>query len=460
MIADSPGEEAAGGSVLVAYITYAVGFLLLGAFSAHQLPAGWSLLIPPVMGLVLVWRSESFRTPRSVPAVVVGVALLHVYFLTQAAGGLDTGDLLLPLALLVAVTLALERMVAKWVTEERDHPLRRPGQSVLVGVAAVTAMVAIHGSSLFGAAWATAVWSILAGAMLAAGFGFKSADYQRVALVVLGSSALRLTSSGLAIEVLSSWVVGSIVVGVPLLMALAIDRHIHRGGYAEEDPFRNAGLVAFVIYGLGFFLLAAFADVQLPFGWSLLGPALVGLVLVLGSERLGTPRSVPAVVVGLLVLHFLFLNLALEGAELAELLWPLVLFSATTLGAERALADRATEEVKAPTGHVVQAVLVVVATVTTMVAVYGSSTFGAAWTTAGWSVVAGVMMAAGFAFKSSNHRRVALIVVATCVFRVFLVDTRGIDDTARTGAFFVLGLSLVGIAWLYTRYSEELKNWL
>ena len=231
---DSPGEEAAGGSVLVAYITYAVGFLLLGAFSAHQLPAGWSLLIPPVMGLVLVWRSESFRTPRSVPAVVVGVALLHVYFLTRAAGGLDTGDLLLPLALLVAVTLALERMVAKWVTEERDHPLRRPGQSVLVGVAAVTAMVAV----------------------------------------------------------------------------------------------------------------------------------------------------------------------------------------------------------------------------------YGSSTFGAAWTTAGWSVVAGVMMAAGFAFKSSNHRRIALIVLATCLFRVFLVDTRGISDTARTGAFFVLGLSLVGIAWLYTRYSEELKNWL
>ena len=28
------------------------------------------------------------------------------------------------------------------------------------------------------------------------------------------------------------------------------------------------------------------------------------------------------------------------------------------------------------------------------------------------------------------------------------------------GAFLVLGLSLVGIAWLYTRYSEQLKNWL
>ncbi len=457
---DRPDEEPAGGSVLVAYVTYAVGFLLLGAFSAHQLPAGWSLLVPAVMGLALVWRSESFRMPRSVPAVVVGVALLHGYFLTRAAGGLDAGDLLLPLALLVTVTFALERMVARWVTDERDYRLRRAGQMVLVGVAAVTAMVAIDGSSLFGAAWATAAWSILAGAMLRAGFGFKSADYQRVALVVLGSSLLRLTSSGLAVEVLSSWVVGSIVVGVPLVMALAIDRRIHRGGYAEDDPFLNAGLVAYAIYGLGFFLLAVFANVQLPFGWSLPAPALVGLALVLGSERLGTPRSLPAVVVGILALHLLFLTLAWQGAELAELLWPLVLLAAATLGAERALAKRASEEVNASIKRVVQAVLVVIATITTMVAVYGSSTFGAAWTTAGWSIVAAVMMTLGFAVKSSIHRRVALIVVATCVFRVFLFDTIGISDTARTGAFFVLGLSLVGIAWLYTRYAEQLKNWL
>jgi hypothetical protein len=457
--AEEPDEEPAGGSVLVAYITYAVGFLLLAAFSAHQLPAGWSLLVPAVMGLALVWRSESFRMPRSVPAVVVGVALLHAYFLARSVGGLEAGDLLLPLALLVAVTFALERMVAR-VTDERDYRLRRAGQTVLVGIAAVTAMVALDGSSLFGAAWATAAWAILAGAMLRAGFGFKSADYQRVALVVLGSSLLRLTSSGLAVEVLSSWVVGSIVVGVPLVMALAIDRRIHRGGYAEDDPFLNAGLVAYAIYGLGFFVLAAFADVQLPFGWSLPAPALVGLALALGSERLGTPRSVPAVVVGILALHVLFLTLASQGAELAELLWPLVLLAAATLGAERTLAEWASEEVSASTRRFVQAVLVVIATITTMVAVYGSSTFGAAWTTAGWSIVAAVMMTLGFAVKSSTHRRVALIVVATCVFRVFVVDTVGISDTARTGAFFVLGLSLVGIAWLYTRYSEELKNWL
>ncbi len=245
-----------------------------------------------------------------------------------------------------------------------------------------------------------------------------------------------------------------------MVMALAIDRHINRGGYAQDDPFRKAGLVAYAIYGLGFFVLAVFADVQLTFGWSLPAPALVGLALALGSERLGTPRTVPAVVVGILALHVLFLTLAWQGAELAELLWPLVLLAAATLGAERVLAEWASEEVSASIRRVVQAVLVATATITTMVAVYGSSTFGVAWTTAGWSIVAAATMTLGFAVKSANHRRVALIVVATCVFRVFLVDMVGISDTARTGAFFVLGLSLVGIAWLYTRYSEELKKWM
>ena len=57
-------------------------------------------------------------------------------------------------------------------------------------------------------------------------------------------------------------------------------------------------------------------------------------------------------------------------------------------------------------------------------------------------------------------RRVGLLVLASCLLRVFMVDTRSLSDTAQTAAFLVLGLCLVGAAWLYTRYSEELKNWL
>ena len=62
--------------------------------------------------------------------------------------------------------------------------------------------------------------------------------------------------------------------------------------------------------------------------------------------------------------------------------------------------------------------------------------------------------------ESKRHRFVALAVLGACLVRVFLVDTRALSDTARTAAFLVLGLCLVGAAWLYSRYSEELKEWL
>ena len=70
------------------------------------------------------------------------------------------------------------------------------------------------------------------------------------------------------------------------------------------------------------------------------------------------------------------------------------------------------------------------------------------------------MMAAGFILRSSIHRRVALGLLGICIVRVFVVDTVGLSDTARIGAFFMLGVVLVGIALLYTKYSEELKSWL
>jgi uncharacterized membrane protein len=95
-----------------------------------------------------------------------------------------------------------------------------------------------------------------------------------------------------------------------------------------------------------------------------------------------------------------------------------------------------------------------------MIAIYASTLFGATWATAGWSILAASLITAGFALESKRHRFVALAVLGACLVRVFLVDTRALSDTARTAAFLVLGLCLVGAAWLYSRYSEELKEWL
>ena len=52
------------------------------------------------------------------------------------------------------------------------------------------------------------------------------------------------------------------------------------------------------------------------------------------------------------------------------------------------------------------------------------------------------------------------MLLVLCIVRVFAVDTVGLSDTARVGAFLILGLVLVGIALLYNRYTEELRSWL
>jgi hypothetical protein len=37
---------------------------------------------------------------------------------------------------------------------------------------------------------------------------------------------------------------------------------------------------------------------------------------------------------------------------------------------------------------------------------------------------------------------------------------RGLSDTGRTLAFLVLGVSLVAVAWLYSRFATRIREWL
>jgi uncharacterized membrane protein len=41
------------------------------------------------------------------------------------------------------------------------------------------------------------------------------------------------------------------------------------------------------------------------------------------------------------------------------------------------------------------------------------------------------------------------------VAKVFLFDASGLDGLLRIGSFIALGLSLIGIGWLYSRYLGE-----
>ncbi|HIC14481.1 MAG TPA: DUF2339 domain-containing protein [Gemmatimonadetes bacterium] len=265
--------------------------------------------------------------------------------------------------------------------------------------------------------------------------------------------------------VLSSWWAGAIVTLLPIGVALALDRFATILNTIKISTV-NTGI--YLTYGIGLLLLGGFSHYQLDFGWSFFASAVAGLILFWLAGRLKTDRAVPSVVAGLVVLHLAFLWRPMEllgrseccGSDIQDGLLALSLFALVTLVAERMMPSAMREGAKSKTLGYARFTLVALATATTMLAIYGSNLFGTLWATAGWAILAALLMTAGFVLKSAWHRRVGLLVLASCLLRVFMVDTRSLSDTAQIAAFLVLGLCLVGAAWLYTRYSEELKNWL
>jgi uncharacterized membrane protein len=104
--------------------------------------------------------------------------------------------------------------------------------------------------------------------------------------------------------------------------------------------------------------------------------------------------------------------------------------------------------------------LVVSATGLAFVSVSQSDLLGPAWTTAGWSLTAAVVMVLGFTLRAAVYRRVALAAFALTLLRVFTVDVQGLSSGGQTVAFLTLGLLLVAVYWLYARFSDQLRKWL
>lgn len=340
--------------------------------------------------------------------------------------------------------------------------------SILMFVA-VAGLIVVLTASGVGRVYTAPVWiAFWAGAIIAVSawrvsHGLFISGY---VTLVLGYSTFLFRSvngtlafSGLSESTLSSWWAGGFVVLVALVVAVGIDRRID-DFRASLDTTQWWGVLflTFLPYAMGILLIGAYAGQLLPLGWAYFMPTLVGLVFVWYADRMESPRGVVAVVIATAFWHLHLVFGGVPGSRLAPALLPILLFVIATLALERAVLRWVTPERDHRLRGEALATLVVLATLTAMVAIYESQMFGPTWATAGWSLLGGSMMAAGFALKSALHRRVALVLLGICIVRVFAVDTIGLSDTARIGAFFVLGMILVAIAWLYSRYADELKK--
>ncbi len=104
--------------------------------------------------------------------------------------------------------------------------------------------------------------------------------------------------------------------------------------------------------------------------------------------------------------------------------------------------------------------LVTAAAVVMVSALYLSREVQGSWTTAGWSLLALILMLAGFWWKAQSYRRIALGVFSLSLVRLVAFDIRRLETLQIMIALASLGACLVAVSFLYGRYKEEIRRWL
>jgi hypothetical protein len=80
--------------------------------------------------------------------------------------------------------------------------------------------------------------------------------------------------------------------------------------------------------------------------------------------------------------------------------------------------------------------------------------------TVAWGSEGAVLLASGFPLRDRVLRISGLALLFLCIFKLFLWDLRQLDTLPRIFSFLVLGLILVGVSWVYTRFRGHVARYL
>jgi uncharacterized membrane protein len=77
-----------------------------------------------------------------------------------------------------------------------------------------------------------------------------------------------------------------------------------------------------------------------------------------------------------------------------------------------------------------------------------------------WATEALGLLGAGFPLRDRLQRLSGLALFLICVLKLFLYDLRQLETVSRILSFIVLGLILVGVSWMYTRFRDRIQRYL
>ncbi len=80
--------------------------------------------------------------------------------------------------------------------------------------------------------------------------------------------------------------------------------------------------------------------------------------------------------------------------------------------------------------------------------------------TVAYGVLGLALLAAGFPSRERTLRLEGLALLLACILKLFLYDLRSLETLYRILSFVALGIILLGVSWIYTRFRERLKRYL
>lgn len=80
--------------------------------------------------------------------------------------------------------------------------------------------------------------------------------------------------------------------------------------------------------------------------------------------------------------------------------------------------------------------------------------------TVAWGVEGVALLIAGFPLNDRVQRLTGMFLFLVCILKLFVYDLRHLETMYRILSFIVLGLMLVGVSWIYTRFRDRIQKYL
>lgn len=139
--------------------------------------------------------------------------------------------------------------------------------------------------------------------------------------------------------------------------------------------------------------------------------------------------------------------------------WPNLLVIVALL-VQQAYAQRHMDRFQIPSALNATALLVGLASLWLWISKWVAHQAGGFYLTATWAALALVIFAAGFLLKDRIYRWSGLAILTCALGRVVFLDIWRLETIFRILSFMALGIVLLILGFIYTKYQEKIREWL